>query len=488
MSQTPRAARPAAGTPRQGGPGRGPSSSRQGARRPAATNSRIFTDKEVEDAKNDITKAFSLAGLGSDSGRPVCPNPMCQTSDKGKVKLFSRDGGWKCFKCGEHGNAYNLVAETFGWDPKEDFLQIIAELLDRTLPEKVTARKSKPKRVTPKPVLVKAEPEFVAKPDPDVFKFVLTFDRATNVAAAQQYYGQFHIGAEQVRQSCASYITDVPKLHKALVAEFGMDRLVACGLVSEFEKDGKTVRRFLLNEDYPIVEPHISPKGEVTYVQFRCSPAKYLEYKAHVEWKAYQKWAAYEAFLNWRAAGNIGPSPVPEVAPRRRVREARYVAKFYSIKGAPTEAQIGMGLHRLWQIYKAELAANLPKQKRSTVVIVEGFKDLLAAMTMGQNPIPGKPRFETYAIAGIGAMPNEKVCELLSWFNVLIALDGDEAGEKGRAMLAAHLAERNCPAQLMNVVAGLDVTDQLVARHAFGTPACACETCRAHRISHPAAA
>ena len=142
----------------------------------------------------------------------------------------------------------------------------------------------------------------------------------------------------------------------------------------------------------------------------------------------------------------------------------RYVTPFLSLKGAGPSSLVGCGLHML-----SKLSAG------HTVYVVEGFKDLLAARTMSAY---------AYAIPGTGVMPPEEACEVLCRHNVLVTLDGDEAGAKGRAAVLEHLLSKGIQATAKeDMPPGMDVTDLLVQRHAHS--GCACATCQAWRNTDP---
>lgn len=385
-----------------------------------------FSDAEKDQARSNVALAFQLCGLIAD-GRPVCPS--CGTSTKGKVKL-RENGSWRCFKEAIGGDAIEVMTKR-GYS----FPDAVNLLLGRPLTRAGSA--------TAKPVTefveLHIEPEFRARVDVEVYDTVRAFG---STAAAQRYYATWHIAPEAVAESGSVVVEDVDGLRRMLYSRFGAERLIACGMV--MPADGERRELLLINRNYNVVEPHIGPSGHVVGMQFRPSLAQKAKVDAHKAWKK----------ANDADPATAGP-------------KAEYVPPFLSIRGAGPASLIGCGLYRISRLSAAR-----------TVYVVEGFKDLLAARTMGA---------EAYAIPGTGVMPGAKACELLrtGGHTMLVCLDGDEAGIAARSRLLEHFAEATVAArEKADMPAGMDVADVLVARHAAAD--CGCETCRTWRAEHPA--
>lgn len=256
--------------------------------------------------------------------------------------------------------------------------------------------------------------------DPEVYGAILEIAGEEGRRAACEYYGRWYISADAVLESRAAVVLDTAAMEKDLVARFGMERLHACGLVVKTQKSGKDY--FLLNRDYPVVEPHITPAGKVVGMQFRPSNEQLKKVEAH---KA------------WTAAKERGDTSVPE---------AKYVPKFMSLSGVDADQSlIGFGLHRLWQAPPGTIFR-----------VVEGFKDYLAARTMGH---------EAFGIPGTSSTLSEPVLQLLRKHRIAVALDGDAAGVEAQNKWVAQLREKGVKARPMPMPEGMDVADILVARH-----------------------
>lgn len=410
-----------------------------------------FSDDEIEQANARLDLAFDHLGLATPL---TCPE--CGTTTRDKVKFRrSRTSGqpyWKCFRCGAHGSAVSLLTT----HARLGFVEAVNLLLERT---------SGPTGPVPRrrPPVVRIDPEFTAEVDAAVYNAVVTSPWASP-QAAQQYYGAWHISADAVAEAGAVVITDAAALASWLTDQFGRDRLVACGLVKP-GTDGRA-DRWLLNADYPVIEPHKGPSGNVVGMQFRPAGAAKDRVDAHKAYKRFAAWAAWQAHQQWLAEGHVGPSPVAEAGWAAQAEQARYVPPFLSLRGAGPQSLVGCGLHRLGQLHSP-----------ARVYVVEGFKDLLAARTLGA---------EAYAIPGTGVMPSEQVLTLMRrrGHTLVVCLDGDAAGAKGRAALMAHLAAAGIPAQeKTDMPPGMDVTDILVDRHASN--GCDCGTCQSWRRTHP---
>jgi 5S rRNA maturation endonuclease (ribonuclease M5) len=405
---------------------------------------REFSREDIEQADGEILRAFAILGLVSKENTLICP--VCGTQKRKKVELrtssSSKKPYWTCHKCPEAwgGSAIDLLKQHGG----RSFVEAVEELLGVSSSGRGTV-------TIPKIAISDA---FAAIVDVDVYD---TIRDAGSLPAAQTYYARWHIAAEAVAEAGSTMIEDAEKLQKQLLERFGIERLRACGVVTD-DKNGNPV--FLFSRDYPVIEVHQAPSGHVVGMQFRPSPDRMKLVQAHKAWK--KRWSGQldvegnelEADEAWRRAyekdQGVG-------------RKASYITPFLSLKGGTPDHLVGCGLQRLVRI-----------ERPSTVYIVEGFKDLLAARTIG---------VEAYAIPGTGVMPPDRSIEILGMHTVVVMLDGDAAGERGRDHLVTYLRERGVDAKPIDSIrTGLDVADILVERTAHG--GCTCTTCVAWREEH----
>lgn len=408
-----------------------------------------FTQEQIDAADAELALAFAACGLIAD-GNLVCPN--CHTSTRKKVEIkTSRESSrpyWKCYKCPDAwGSSAIELVMTHG--PVQRFPDAVALLLG--LPVNGASGPVTP-IVRPN---IEVNAAFTAEVAWQVYDFVRD---SGSLEAAQRYYAQWHIAPEAVAEAGSTQVLDAVKVQKELVSKFGMDKLKAAGLVT-VDKNGKDV--FLFSDDYNVIEAHTAPSGHVVGMQFRPSIERMKKVQAHKKWK--KRWSG-----TTDADGNpIEPSEAwakayaldDTIGPRHP-----YVTPFLSLRGAGPDHLVGCGLARLVRIPAG-----------STVYIVEGFKDLLAARTLG---------LEAYAIPGTGVMPPEKACQILARHKVIVTLDGDEAGTRGREALLAYLAGQGVEATAGNPPRdGMDVTDVLVERTAHG--GCTCPTCTDWVADHP---
>lgn len=373
----------------------------------APTRTRI-SDDDIAQARTEIQQAFAIAGLIS-GNKFVCP--ACQKVHSKKSTLSVRDKGtWKCFASDEGGDAISLMQETFDYTFPQAVNALLGRPVDGEAPPKPKVRKI--------PEVQESRPSSVV--DPEVYGAILEFAGEEGRKAACEYYGRWFINPDAVLESRAATVLDTTAMEKALIARFGMERLHACGLVVKTQKTGKDY--FLLNRDYPVVEPHITPAGHVVGMQFRPSDEQLKKIDAH---KA------------WTAAKERGDTSVPE---------AKYVPKFMSLSGVDADKSLlGFGLQRLWQAPPGTIFR-----------IVEGFKDYLAARTMGH---------EAFGIPGTSATLSEPVLQLLRKHRIFVALDGDPAGVEAQQKWVADLREKGVKARPLPMPEGMDVADILIARH-----------------------
>lgn len=405
-----------------------------------------FSTANIAEADGNIVKAFAICGLISKEETLICP--VCGTSKHKKVELRksveTEKPYWTCHKCPEaFGGAIDLLME-YG-QPKRSFKDAVEELL---------GRKVGPQGVVQVPDIAISD-AFAADVDVEIYDAIRD---GGSLEAAQKYYSRWHISPETVAEAGATLIEDADQLQKHLTETYGLARLKACGVITEDSK-GKLV--FLFNKDYPVIEVHQAPSGHVVGLQFRPSGDRMAAVTSHKAWK--KRWSGQKA-----ADGTeIEPDEAWRLAYEKDQsvgRKAYYVTPFLSLKGGTPDHLVGCGLKRLIEI-----------PKLSTVYIVEGFKDLLAARTMG---------VEAYAIPGTGIMPPERSIEILRLHKVVVMLDGDKAGQICRDKLVTYLTERGVNASpFLQVRENMDVTDILVERTSH--TGCICETCTLWRTEHP---
>ena len=413
---------------------------RKAAPRPVAGSGYSgFSDEDKMIARRQLRLGFAAAELLVEN-RPICP--ACGESRRGKVKLKEEAANpyWKCFRCGEFADVFHAM-ELRGIN----FSEAMKILLGR-------GGNVDPSKLRALAAGVEATASFTAVVDVEIYDLIR--DRG-DLAAAQTYYARWHISAGAVAEAGSRVITDPRKLEAELREKFPRERLLDSGVLM-IDKNGKDL--FLFSSEYPVIEPHLSPNGHVVGMQFRPGPRQLAKIQAHKAWK--KRWNGHldadgnpvEAKVAWNTAYVLDSEAAGEYAP--------YVAPFMSIRGAGPDSLVGCGIHRI---------ASLPTG--SKVYVVEGFKDMMASRTLG---------VEAYAIPGTGVMPSEKVCRLLARHEMLVMLDGDEAGAKGRASLLAHFATMNVPAmEKADMRPGMDVADILVERNAHA--GCDCATCVAWR-------
>lgn len=414
-----------------------------------------YTDDQVELADQQIGIAFAEAGLIAENGELVCP--VCHTAGRKKVqiKTSSKTGRayWTCHKCPDSwgSSAIKLLTQTDDREVSDGrkWRDAVATLLRLSVDG--TGTPIARKKITP----IEAEASFAATNDIEVYDRIRD---AGSVERAQEYWAQWHIAPETVVEAGSTLIEDAKAVHAQLLEEFGADRLRAAGVITS---DAKGNDVFLFNDDYNVIEAHMAPSGRIMGMQFRPSGKRMQTVQAHKAWK--KRWSGI--------LDEDGNELDPKEAWRRAYETDQgvgeripYATPFLSLKGAGENHLVGCGLRRLTRIHAP-----------STVYVVEGFKDLLAARTMG---------VEAYAIPGTGVMPPERSVAILRQHDVVVALDGDEAGARGRQALLEYLTERGVKARTGAAPRdGMDVTDTLVERHAHA--GCTCRTCTKWRDGHP---
>lgn len=407
-------------------------STAQNDRAGAARAVPLVSDDDIESARHNIELAFQIMGLCTSSGY-VCP--ACGTTKKGKVVLRPAKGYWNCYRgsCGEWGGTIKLLTEYGNYT----FPDAVNVLLGRP------TTKAAPKRAelkTPPPSVVH---DFTAQVDIEVYDWVVA---QSDLGLAQWYYGRWHISPDAVAELGAGVIRDVPAFHREATAKFGIDRLVACGLVKPASATPNNKDFFLLNRDYCVIEPHRRPDGHVVGMQFRPNP------------RQERKIAAHKAYAKARDAAEAAGTEYTGT-------KVAYAPKFLSLRGAGPASLVGCNLPRVARL-----------EPDTKVFIVEGFKDAMSALTMGA---------EAYAIPGVGVMPSAEVCEILKRLRPVICMDGDAGGSTGTENLGAHFDSHDVTYTVKEMPEGMDVTDRLVQRNAEDGHDC--KVCAAWRESHPKA-
>lgn len=411
--------------------------------KPTPMTPKRISDEDIDLADRQVIRAFQILGLVKD-GNLVCPK--CATAKPKKVEeKISKNGRsyWTCHRCGEFGSATKLLREHGRKLP-----QAVNELLGRIEPTGPLAEL---------PTVVVAAP-FSAVVDVEVYN---ALRRHGDISAAQQYYARWHIDPTAVAEAGSSRIVEPVKVQQDLLVRFGEQRLRDCGLLTT-DRNGKDY--WMFNDDYDVLEVHAWVNANIVGVQFRPSERQLRKVQAHKSWK--RRWSGKKT-----ADGTeLEPSEAYAAAKERDAKAAgpehKYVPPFMSVKGAGPDSLIGCGLRRI-----STLA---PGQR---IYVVEGFKDLLAARTLG---------VEAYAIPGVGVMPPAKVCRFFAERRdtLVVTLDGDEAGARGRDALMAHLAAHGVQAERKDDLRpGMDIADVLVELHAH--KGCTCATCKDWRDTHP---
>lgn len=333
--------------------------------------------------------------------------PECGTAKRGKVALRNDKGYWKCHRCDAWGSPIKLL-ESHGYP----FVDAVAALLGRNVEHTVVPKE--------KIVMPKATTGFRSTVDSEVYAAIVAGGTFTGAA---RYYARWHISPKAVRATGAVRIDDVRKLQGKLLETFGRGRLIRAGVIKPAEETDNGRDVWLISDKYPVVEPHKNPSGDIVGMQFRPDESQLAKIQAH------------------------------------KRGEGSYVPKFLSLRGAGPDGLVGCGLDLLEQ------------GEPRVVYLVEGFKDLLAVMTMGGS---------AYAIPGAAANIPETAISTLKRHRLIVALDADEAGQAGAARVKEALEKAGIPgvAVKTDLPAGMDACDVLVARNARA--GCKCETCKEH--------
>ncbi len=366
----------------------------------------LLPEADIDAATKELRTAFVLCGL---VGESTLRCPSCGTEKRKKVELKARH--WKCYRCGSWGSSTKLVQEHLG----VNFPTAVNMLLGR---HEGSVPKARVRELTAK---VEVADSFKASTEPWVFELYtnVLHSKHCSLKRAQRFWAEFHIDPSVVEEQQSRYITDPAALKADLEAQYSRAQLIESGLFIEKRTDDDTAGelRMLAGWNYPVIEPAIDARGRVRNMQFRASAKQRAKVLAHK-----------------RGTG-------------------KYVPPFMSIKGATEKHLIGCGIERLAQI------------EGRTVYVVEGFKDLLAARTMGA---------EAFAMPGTGILPPPGVVQFLAdrGHAMLVALDGDDAGTQARPVTAEHFRMNGFAAAAADEhgfdVVGLRDNDLLTAYKAGG--------------------
>ena len=224
--------------------------------------------------------------------------------------------------------------------------------------------------------------------------------------AAAEFFAEWGIEPKVVKEFRVTVLTKPRRIHSAMLRKFSLDRLRKAGLVTD-TKDGRVY--WLVNDRYPVIEPHLMPDLTVVGLQFRCSKEQAARIK--------------------KDAGN-------------------YTPKFLSLSGVdPKKSLVGGGLAYI---------SKWSDPDKDSVYIVEGIKDMLAAYSMGVT---------AYAIPGVAADIPTPALEVLAPFSKVVMLDGDEAGRKNtKEVLKKFKAAGQLNTKFTLIEAGKDVAEICAAR------------------------
>jgi hypothetical protein len=376
---------------------------------------RLRTQEEVDHAAGELARAMALCGLANG---PTLQCPECGTVKDKKVKIrqgkTEKSRYVKCWSCGWRSGATKLVETQLGltFPQAVDLLNGITHISDDPERQKRLAELAAKAELH---VAQSFQAELSAR-TVEAYNAVLSSKHAS-LAAAQRYYGQWHISPEAVATVGFVYITDPGALSRELLARFGAELMVVSGLAVELGPEDRdstgTKLRWMFSDNYPVVEPQISPKGHCHSMQFRPSNAQKKKILAH------------------------------------KAGEGKYVPQFMSLRGAGQNHRIGINLEHLCKI------------PATRVDIVEGAKDVAADMTLGN---------EAFGLPGTGVLPPPQTVDVLrrSGHTLRVCMDGDEAGIASQDKVIAHFIENGFPPDRISkhpMPPGKDVTDILVERY-----------------------
>lgn len=340
----------------------------------------------------DITEAKEhIAVAVEEAGGLACPD--CGETRRHKVQIRrSKIGPYvKCWRCGWHADAITLTRDARGCT----FADAVDILLGRTptsWTETIAAR-PRPKVVIP--------PRFEA--DLAISVYTRLADPATpGIAPAGHLWAEHGIDPAVAEHYGATYVADADALGAHLDATVGHDTAVAAGLTT-------AKGAWLFAGDYTLVETHTAPSGLVFGVQFR-------------------------------ATGDTAAAAKQHKATRGTAIPTKFVPHVLALRGCSPRHLIGCGLNRV------------AHARPATVHIVEGYKDMLAAASLGML---------AYALPGAATVPPEAALDVLAAHQVVLSLDNDDAGRAGAESLASWFADRGVPTTTVLPDEGCDWADML---------------------------
>lgn len=391
---------------------------------------------ETIDPYQGAIAALEYFGISHDGRRFTCP--QCGSGPEKKKTTIRHDGGITCHKCGNSISTGNM------WGT----VQRLSELAGRGTLEKGEML-SILRGVDPDGERGRFITNFAPAPEPEPETFVdsevleALCDLA-DVDAGVAYWQKFHIDPRVAKAFGAlRLVKPWGGSWQSLVDRFGVERLISAGLAKELE-DGSLwtvpggkleARKARFAPDYPVLQVYRTADGKPVGLEVRGGEFIEDRVKRYNEYKA-----AYGA---WESGGKVGEEPA----------KVRWIPKTRNLVGNAKGSRVGFGL---------DVVAKFPTSK--VVWLVEGYKDALAAGTLGRPAI---------GIAGAKAGISPEGLEVLKGRRVAIAFDSDEAGEEGAAMLEAKLTEAGVELVKGPVWPdGRDVADQLADMHRVGKLAC----------------
>lgn len=331
--------------------------------------------EDIDEAKTHLDVAFASIGCVSGS---TFTCPICGENRKGKVVLRPAKRYWKCYVCG-----------TAPEDPRYlNAIDLVKERLNVPFPKAVNILLGRHDGPVPAAQIqtlladTRVDSGFRACDDDWVWDLYGSIVRSPHcsVSKAQEYYRDRHISPEAVEMMQFRYITNPDALRNDLLEQWGADKLIEAGIAV----DGERGLRLLCGWNYPVIEPAIDHRGRVRNMQFRPSMAQREKIRAH------------------------------------KRGEGPYVPPFMSIKGSGPRHLIGVGLHLL------------SEGPGRVVMVAEGAADAAAGYTLGAEGM--------YAVPGTNVLPPPGVVQWIEsrGHKIVVALDGDDAGNKARGVVADH--------------------------------------------------
>lgn len=406
---------------------------------------------QIAAANEKLAEAFTLLNLVKEGGGLICPE--CGQTNSKKV-TFKRSNTtnqayWKCYACGGNSSAPKLVSQKLDIPFWEAVLILLGEKKIEGLTLSVVSSSN-------------FENTFVSTVDVEVYNDIQKYFKIKGIKGAIRYWSEWHISPQIVLESGSTILhapelgIDSQELYKFLLAKYGQERLIKSGV--GWERDGEI--QFFFGPKYAVLEPHeyraewskgrspLSKIPGITWFQLRPIDRTKQSVEAHKAWK--KRWGSKEV---WEEAYKRNP--------KQAGMYAKYVSPFLAVKGATPQSIVGSGLRQI---------SALPDN--STVMVVEGFKDLLAARTLG---------FNAYAIPGVGMTPPTKVLDVLRRHRLVLALDGDAAGDNGTENLLSYFKDNKLNVVVSKErVGGMDWADRLV--YTYKRKGCTCPTCSKFKL------